>query len=249
MTFFDRKNGGATVSKIAQDVRRRLFRSHRFRRELAWRLELNGGLITHSLDALLGADVIPCDLSENAEALAVDGAAVLMAIGSQQMHPASTLRVSARLTAMTLRCEVGGPPECAPGIVDIFPGAVSFSFGSDLTVLFRNLWQAARGATTKGFKGASVSMLWKDEQGSVLFGVIDQRGEHKRIYASEPLRIPAAIGDGSDTVRSPRVGGTVYSPTSILRFGALLDAVAADTAASLDRPKTPRAQSGRSYRG
>lgn len=80
-------------------------------------------------------------------------------------------------------------------------------------------------------------MLWNDERGNLLFGKLEQwekgRTRRTRIYASEALRLPAAIGGEWDFIQLPTVGGTVYSPLPLLGFYELLDVSVEDTAASL----------------
>jgi hypothetical protein len=94
--------------------------------------------------------------------------------------------------------------------------------------------QAAHGMSTTGFTGVAVSMLWSDMQHSILFGVIEQSvGRRKRVYATDPFRIPSGVTNEWHFVQLPTVGGIKYEPRSILRFGALLDASVADTAARL----------------
>ena len=54
----------------------------------------------------------------------------------------------------------------------------------------------------------------------------------KRIYASGAFPESSAIGE-LDFVQISTVGGTIFSPLSILRFGALLDASVDETAAEI----------------
>jgi len=221
------------MSKKALRVRQRLFESLEFREEVAERLCLDRSLVLNSIDALLDAELIPCALSTNARSLAADGASILMAIGSRQSTAASIARVAARLGSMDLQGEIAGN-EPARGVADIFPRTTSISFGTDVAELLLNLWKAAHGISTSGFTGVAVSMLWNDMQGSILFGVIEQSvGRRKRIYATDPFRIPSGVTNEWHFVQLPTVGGIKYEPRSILRFGALLDASVADTAARL----------------
>ena len=222
------------MSSNSWNAREMIFRSLWFPEEVAHRLELDEELVTHSIGAVLEAGNVPCSIGNNSDSLAVDGATMLLAIGSRQSSSESTVRVARRLATMALQCEIGGQSELA-GRADLFPQRDSIGFGSDLYAVFQNLWRAARGTTTNGFKGVSVSMLWNDD-GSILFGAIEQN-QRRRIYASEALQIPAG---GWDYVQLPAVGGTKFSPLAILRFGALLDAVVADTTATLNGPEALR---------
>jgi hypothetical protein len=80
-------------------------------------------------------------------------------------------------------------------------------------------------------------VLWRDERGSLPFGKLERwekgRTRRTRTYASEKLRLPAAVGGDWDFVQLPTVGGTVFSPLSLLGFYELLDEGVEDTAASL----------------
>lgn len=224
------------MTNASRHARELIFRAPWFQDEVAGRLELEEPLISRAIEAILAAGILPSSFHANSKALAVDAATMLLAIGTRQTRPESTCRVAKRLEAMRQQCEIGSQPELDEK-ADIFPQTDSTSFGSDLFVLFQNLWRAARGTTTKGFKGVSVSMLWNDD-GSILFGLIEQN-QRKRIYSSEALQIPAG---GWDYIRLPAAGGTIFSPLIILRFGALLDAVVSDTAATLDGLEIPHAK-------
>ncbi len=222
------------MPREALDVRRRLFQSELFWEQASDRLSLEGDLIRRPLVALLESGLLPCDLAHNARALAADAAMILLAVGSRQSAPNSIVRVTKRLGTMNQQCEIGGR-DPARGIADIFPRDTSLTFGTDLSDLFCNLWRAARQSTTSGFAGVTVSMLWADERGSVLFGEIDQPGTgRKRVFSNEPLHIPSTPDVAWKFVQLPTVGGIVFSATSILRFAALLAASVANTRASLD---------------
>lgn len=219
----------------AGEARLALFGLTAFRDEVAERLNLDIGKVAPPIEALLQAKVIPCLRADNAEALALDGAKMLLAIGSQQARPASVVRVSERLGAMTLQAEIGDPQSAGPA--DIFPQSKSSSFEAAMAEMIRNLWKAAHGKSPDGFRAIAVSVLWNDERGSCLFGTIDQwekgRTRRKRIYASEPLVLPAAIAGNWDFIQLPTVGGTVFPPLSLLGFYELLEEGVEDTAAGL----------------
>ncbi|MGY4617634.1 hypothetical protein ACVWZ4_002861 [Bradyrhizobium sp. USDA 4472] len=214
------------MSENAQQARRNAFATDAFSKGAARNLELGDELIVNAVDALVDANVMPCDLADNSDALAVDGAAILMAIGSRQTEAASILRVTRRLSTMPFEFEIGDPAEPVADRFDLFPEQAAYSFGSDLAAVLKNMWQAARG-TTKKLKGVSITMAWSDERASHLFGAIEQgKGGRQRIYSSEASQWPT----GSDTP----FGGIIYSPKALLRFAAHLDATMAGTAASLD---------------
>lgn len=214
------------MSIMAQQARRDAFGNRLFSSGAARNLELPDNMVANAVDVLVDANVLPCDLADNSEALAADGASVLMAIGSRQAAPASILRAVRRLSTMPFEFEIGDPAEPKSGLVDLFPQNASSSFGSDLSAILLNMWQAARGTATK-FKGVSVTMAWIDERGNQLFGAIEQGpAGRKRIYSSDPSQ----ASTGRDL---SAVGGIIYSPKSLLRFAAHLDATMAGTGAAL----------------
>jgi len=98
-----------------------------------------------------------------------------------------------------------------------------------------NLWRAAHGQTTQGFKGVTVGIYWSDTLGSTLFGTIQPSTGRKRTSSTQALA-PAPDGGKWDFVQLSPVGGTLYSATSILRFCALLDASVEETAAAIRPP-------------
>jgi hypothetical protein len=202
---------------------------------VAERLELDITKVAPPIEALLQAGVIPCEHPDNAEALGVDGAKILLAIGSQQARPASIVRVSERLAAMTLQIEISG--QASVGAARTLPRSKSSSFETDLTLISRSLWKAAHGPSPSRIHPVAVSILWNDERGSCLFGTIDQwergRTRRKKIYSSESLGLPAAIVGNWDAFQLPAVGGTVFSPLPLLGLCDLLDEGVGDTPASL----------------
>ncbi|MFC7700422.1 hypothetical protein ACFQX9_27450 [Bradyrhizobium sp. GCM10028915] len=173
----------------AYTERQRLYRSSRFRSQVADRLELDGCLVVPAIAAFVEADLIPARLSRNDRALAVDGATILAAIGGRQSRGASIVRTGLTLCAMTMQHEAGTPKRL--GVADIYPSSASVSFGTDIAEVFLNLSRAAHGSSTKGFKGVSIGVHWTDEQGSILFGTIEQGSEgRKRTYASQAFPAP-----------------------------------------------------------
>ncbi|MBR0749982.1 hypothetical protein JQ582_39340 [Bradyrhizobium japonicum] len=223
------------MSNEAVKTRRKLFSSPAFRQEVAERLDLDTSQVTPQIDALLQAGTIPCPHANNAEALGTDGARILLAIGSQQARPASVVRVSERLGAMTMQIEFGNQTSAGPA--DIFPGSPSVSFEADLAEMIQKLWKAAYGPSRDGFRAIEASVLWSDERGSLLFGKLEQfekgRPRRTRIYASEKLGLPVLPGGAWDFVHLPTVGGTVFAPLPLLGFFQLLDKGVEGTAASL----------------
>jgi len=223
------------MSNESCEARRKLFETTEFRDEVAERLNLDIAKIAPPIEALLQAGVIPCKRQDNAEALGVDGAKILLAIGGQQAGPGSVVRVSERLGKMTLQAEISDPKNAESGRT--FPRWKSSSFEVDLARISQSIWKAAHGTSPSPLHPIAIRVLWKDERGSCLFGTIDQwergRTRRKKIYASESLGLPAAILGNWDYVQLPAVGGTVFSPLPLLGFYDLLDAGVEDTPASL----------------
>ena len=76
-------------------------------------------------------------------------------------------------------------------------------------------------------------MRWSDEHGSMLFGLIEQWStKRKRIYSDVDLPTPPQ-GGRYDFVELASVGGTTFSPLSIVKLGGLLDEGVADSVASV----------------
>ncbi|MGO4511077.1 hypothetical protein AB4Z51_29125 [Bradyrhizobium sp. 2TAF36] len=218
----------------SQEVRRHLLGSDMIRDEIAARLELNPKLVSTSLADLIDANAVPCDLRDTAAALAFDGAAVLMAIGGRQRHPPTAMRTVTRLSAMPLRNEIG---DAAPdgGTADTYPNE-SDRFGQAIGELLLKLWTASRDPSTKAFSGVSVGIFWSAAPEDLLFGTIEHKAtSRRRVYAGEP--------PPTDGAWPAPVGGIIFSPRSILRFGALLDAAVTDTPAALKDPGVPMRRS------
>jgi hypothetical protein len=223
----------------ANQARRKLFEAREFQDETAERLNLTGAMVTNAIGALLAAALIPCSRSNSAEALAVDGATLLMAIGSQ-VRADAIARVTTRFAAMTLQIDTDRPKgAAATGTKPRGP----VTFEDDLSAMFQHSWKAARSASHSSINAMGVSLLWHDPRGSVLFGTIDrwERGKprYKKIYASESMRLPAAPGGDWDFIhlpenyRLPTVGGTIFSPPPLLGFCELLAEGVEETAASV----------------
>jgi hypothetical protein len=226
--------------KEATDARRKLFEAREFGEEAAERLSLKSAMVTNAIGALLAAGSIPSICSDSAEALGIDGANLLIAIGSQ-VRPNAIARVTKRFAAMTLQIDAERPKGAAgAGNQPSEP----LTFEDDLTAMFQNSWKGARSGPLSSMNAMGVSLLWHDPRGSILFGTIDrwERGKprHKKIYASEPLRLPSPPGGGEwdfvhllDSFRLPTVGGTFFSPLPLLGFCELLAEGVEDTAAAL----------------
>jgi hypothetical protein len=207
---------------MTADAREELFRSPGFRAEAAERLGHDARRVASCLDILLEAGRLPSLLEDNSAALATDGSLILCAIGSQQTRPESVIRVTDRFCAMKFQCDLGRKANTDRPNADIMGQLPSTSFANDLAALFHNLWIASRGASAFGFRPTAVHMLWSDERGRTIFGVIEQWStRRKRIYSNANL--PMLEGAGWDFVQLPSVGGTVFSPLSIVGFGELLD--------------------------
>jgi hypothetical protein len=223
-------------AKKSSAARRKLFETQGFRREAAERLNLDRGMVKKAINALVVAGVVPCTRPHNAEALAVDGAWLLMGIGSR-VRPDAIARVTPRFAEMTLQID-GDNPRGAPTTGIPSPGS---TFEAELAAIFRNTWNAASGATIAPVQG--VGLHWTDGRGSVLFGTIDrwQRGgpRHRKVFASESLQLPQAPGGQWDFVqlldsfRVPAVGGISFSPLPLLGFVELLAEGVEETAASV----------------
>jgi len=91
-------------------ARQRLFRSSLFQDQVADRLELDRGLVYPAINAMVHAGMVPCRLSRNEKALAVDGAMILAAIGGRQALEASIVRVGCTLCAMAIQHEIEARP-------------------------------------------------------------------------------------------------------------------------------------------
>jgi hypothetical protein len=215
---------------------RRVVETQGFRREAAERLNLDRGMVKQAINALVVAGVVPCTRQDDAEALSVDGAWLLMAIGSR-VRPDAIARVTPRFAEMTLQINSDNPRGApAAGV----PSHGS-TFEGELAAIFRNTWNAASDATVPPVQG--VGLHWTDGRGSVLFGTIDRwekgRPRHRKVFASESLQLPQAPGGQWDFVhlpdsfRLPAVGGISFSPLPLLCFIELLAEGVEETAASV----------------
>ncbi len=221
------------MSDRASAARKKLYEVRGFRREAAERLNLDPRMVNDAIEALAAAGVVPCTLTDNAQALAMDGVWMLLGIGSRVRPDAIALQ-SARFASMTLQID-GDHPRSPKG------GSRNATFENELTALFREIWSPAHEAAFPPVMG--VGLHWSDGQGSLLFGTIDfwERGKprHRKIFASEPLRLPQAPGGEWDFVhidesfRLPAVGGIAFSPLPLIGFIKLLAKGAEGTAASV----------------
>jgi hypothetical protein len=214
-------------------ARKKLYTVQGFRREAAGRLNLDPKMVRDAIDALVVAGVVPCTRADNAEALAMDGAWMLLGIGSR-VRPDAIARVTPRFAAMALQID-GDPARSAKG------GSSGATFENELAALCRETWTRAGEAAVPPVLGAG--LYWSDGRGTLLFGTIDSwergRPRHRKIFASEPLRLPQAPGGEWDFVhldesfRLPAVGGIAFSPAKLTGFIELLAEGVAGTAASV----------------
>ncbi|WP_375157918.1 hypothetical protein [Bradyrhizobium sp. RDT46] len=217
-----------TDQASSHQVRRKLFESNGFRREASERLNLDRKMVQQAIEALVAAGVVPCLRPDNVEALAMDGAWLLMGIGSR-VRPDAIARVTPRFASMTLQID-GANPRSVP--------KAGVSFEEELAGMFRKMWCEAAMPPVQG-----VGLHWIDGRGTVLFGTIDrwERGgpKHQKVFASEPLQLPQAPGGEWDFVhlldsfRLPAVGGISISPLPLLGFIELLAERVEETAASV----------------
>ncbi|MET4482081.1 hypothetical protein [Bradyrhizobium sp. F1.13.3] len=217
----------------ASAARKKLYAVQRFRREAAGRLNLDPKMVRDAIDALVVAGVLPCTLADQADALAMDGVWMLLGIGCR-VRPDAIARVTPRFASMTLQIDCDHPRSAKNGS----PGA---TFENELATLFRETWATADEVAVPPVLG--VGLHWSDGRGSVLSGTIDrwERGKprHRKIFASEPLRLPQAPGGEWDFVhldesfRLPAVGGIAFSPLPLLGFIELLAEGVEETAARI----------------
>lgn len=212
----------------ASEVRRRMYEDTEFRAEMIERLNFGTDRVTLPLDALLQTNVIPSELDDHTEALAVEGTKILLSICSQVRKASAIAMVAERIGAMTLQAELSKPRK------KWFTGGF---FASDVAKLLRTFWEVGGAPRAGAIPMIGVSVFWSDPQGRVLFGTIDewQRGKRrpKKIYSSESLHLPSAPGGEWDYIQLPAIGGTSVSPLPLLGFSELLRDGVEDTAASI----------------
>lgn len=212
----------------AGEVRRRMYEETAFRTEMIERLNFGIDRVTLPLYALLQANVIPSELDDHTEALAVEGTKILLSICSQVRKASAIAMVTERIGAMTPQAELGKPRK---------QWSTEGFFAADVANLLRTFWEVGRAPRATAIPMIGVSVFWSDPQGRVLFGTIDewQRGKRrpKKIYSSESLRLPSAPGGEWDYIQLPAIGGTSVSPLPLLGFSELLQDGVEDTAADL----------------
>src|SRR5690242_449261 len=93
----------------ASEMRRRMYEDTEFRAEMNERLNLGTDRVSLPLDALLQANVVPSELDDHTEALAVEGTKILLSICSQVRKASAIAMVAERIGAMTLQAELGKP--------------------------------------------------------------------------------------------------------------------------------------------
>jgi hypothetical protein len=212
----------------ASDVRRRMYEAPEFRAEMMERLNFGTDRVTLPLDALLETNVIPSELDDHTEALAVEGTKILLSICSQVRKSSAMAMVAGRIGAMTLQTELGTPRK---------KWSTAGFFAADVANLLQKFWEVGRAPRATAIPTVGVSVFWSDPQGRVLFGTIDEwhagKRRQKKIYSSETLRLPSAPGGEWDFIQLPAVGGTSVSPLPLLGFSELLREGIEDTAADL----------------
>ncbi|MFB6418573.1 hypothetical protein [Bradyrhizobium tunisiense] len=118
----------------SNEARLKLLETLGFRRKAADRLNLDRKMVKRAVNALMEARIVPCSRSDNAEALAMDGAWLLMGIGSR-VRPDAIARVTPRFASMTLQIDGESPRSPANA------GAPSATFEDEMAALFRNTWK------------------------------------------------------------------------------------------------------------
>jgi hypothetical protein len=191
------------MSEKAREARRKLFESAAFRDEAAERLSLKGAMVTNAVGALLAAGSTPSVRSDNAEALGVDGANLLLAIGSQ-VRPDAIARVTKRFAAMTLQIDAE-KPKGAAGAGNRPQEPVTFE--DDLTAMFQHSWKAAHSGSLSSINAMGTGrrpMGFRPSFG--FFPVARGRGNH--LFAAPAARLLRASGRG----RRGHRGGPLVRP-------------------------------------
>jgi hypothetical protein len=221
------------IMSHSQKAREQLYRSQDFRKKFLQKVGSGHGFRpVLCLDVLLDAGLLPSASEDNSVALATDAATILLAIGSQQTHHESVLRVTKRLREMNFKCHVGKNAADDGPTADIMQRLPSTSFANDIAALFENLWRSVHGKSARGFRPTAVQMFWSDERGATLFGVIEQWStKRKRLYSNTDF--PNLEGTGWDFVQLPTVGGSSFEPLTVLRLGEILEQGVAGSPAAI----------------
>ncbi|MGY3356410.1 hypothetical protein ACVWZK_003073 [Bradyrhizobium sp. GM0.4] len=172
----------------ASEVRRRMYQTAEFRAEMVERLNFGTDRVTLPLDALLQANVIPSELDDPTEALAVEGTKILLSICSQVRKASAMATVAERIGSMTLQAELGTPRK---------KWSTAGFFAADVAMLLRKFW--AVGRTGSAIPTLGVSVLWSDPQGQ---GTVrhDRRMAAGQAAAEEDL----LFGDAAISTRARR---------------------------------------------
>lgn len=215
-------------------ARRNLFRTPRVVQHVGRATGQDPRIIESACNALLEAGLLPCASGGKADALAIDGAVVLMALGSRQTEPDTIVRVVSRLREMTHQVTIGparpsvGSTEARPAPPDLFVHGLAGVIG--------RTWKLMRAPTNYEDADIAVSVLWGD-RGEVLYGVIDHESDHRKlIYSSATLPVPPGIAAEWDFVELRTVGGQIFSAISIFQYACVLKDSAVGTPAELDEP-------------
>ena len=119
-------------AKRSSQARRKLFENQGFSREVAERLNLDRKMVKVPINALVVAGAVPCSRPDNAEALAMDGAWLLLSIGSR-VRADAIARVTPRFASMTLQID-GDRPHGTSSVATTFEDEVASIFKASWTV-------------------------------------------------------------------------------------------------------------------
>jgi hypothetical protein len=213
-------------------ARRDLFRNPRVIEHIGKATALDPRIVDTACKTLLEADLLPCASDEKADALAIDGALVLMALGSRQTRPDAIVRVVSRLRDMEHQLVIGparsseatNEPKRRPP--DLFVYGVA--------EVIKQTWERMRPPFDYEDADVGVSLLWGDH-GEVLYGVIDHESAHRRhVYSNVTLPVPPGITAEWDFVELRTVGGQIFTTMSIFQYAWVLKDSAVSTSAELD---------------
>ncbi|WP_398466541.1 hypothetical protein [Tardiphaga sp.] len=215
-----------------EQARRNLFRTPRVIKHIGQATVQDPRIVDTACKALLEEGLLPCVSDGKADALAIDGAMVLMALASRQTEADAIVRVLGRLRDMQHQVVVARPT-----IVSTEPRRLpSDLFVHGVAEVIKQTWQNMRAPIIDEDADIGVSILWGD-RGEVLYGVIDYVSEHrKHIYSNAKLPVPPGIADEWDFIELRTVGGHSFSTLSIFYYAKVLKDSAVGTPAELDEP-------------
>jgi len=213
-------------------ARRDLFRNPRVIEHIGQATAFDPRIVDTACKTLLEADLLPCASDEKADALAIDGAVVLMALGSRQTRPDAIVRVVSKLRDMEHQLVIGpgrsseatNEPQSRPP--DLFVHGVA--------EVIKQTWERMRPPFDYEDADVGVNVLWGD-RGEVLYGVIDHKsGRRKHIYSDATLPVPPGISAEWDFVALRTVGGQIFTTLSVFQYAKVLKDSAAGTLAELE---------------